>query len=68
MGKWLGDGGRRELVTLGKDNQMVLPEVCSAKPVHQEKVVERRRKGRLSVLIASLQKRKVLAEKRSLIP
>lgn len=68
MGKWLGDGGGRKLVTLGRDSQMVLSEVCFAKPVHQEKVVERRRKRESLVLIASVKKKMVLAEKGSLIP
>lgn len=52
---------RRELgdVSLGRDNQLVLSEVCTAEPVHQEKVVERRKKGGLLVLSSKS------AEKRS---
>lgn len=52
---------RRELgdVILGRDDRMGLCEVRTAEPVHQEKVVERRRKGALLVLSSKS------AEKRS---
>lgn len=52
---------RRELgdVILGRDDRMGLSEVGTVEPVHQEKVMERRKEGGLLVLSSKS------AEKRS---